>query len=437
MAASQQKLPHLQILVGLVLGAAIGSAVKSLATVPATAEAEATQAPWVGHVVTYVTKPIGDLFMNLLFLAIIPLVFSSLVVGITRLGGLGSVGRVGFKTISYFLITTLFAAAIGLSLVNLIQPGHRVPAEQQEKLKAKYGKEMGEKLEKRAPFGIETFVNIVPKNPLKAFVEKDMLAVIFTSVLVGIALTQIDKDKAARIVELLEGVNQITEFIIRLAMKLAPVGVFMLMFTTTALFGYQLLVALLAFILTVLGGLAAHLVVVLPLLVWLLGGMNPISFYRKIVPTLATAFSTSSSSATLPTAIKNAEDDLGVPTPIAQFVLPLSASMNHNGTALFEAVTVVFLAQIFGVDLSIGQQLTVLILCILTATGMAGVPGGSLPLIGLILESVGVPGSLLAIVLGVDRILDMCRTTVNVAADMTTAVFVARSERGSQPRIES
>jgi DAACS family dicarboxylate/amino acid:cation (Na+ or H+) symporter len=179
---------------------------------------------------------------------------------------------------------------------------------------------------------------------------------------------------------------------------------------------------------TVLGGLGLHLFVVLPLLVRVLGGMNPLEFFRRAQGTMATAFSTSSSSATLPTAMKCAEEELGVPPAVSRFVLPLSASMNHNGTALFEAVTVLFLAQAFGVGLDPGQQLTVLLLCILTATGMAGVPGGSLPLIGLILAQVDVPPGAIALVLGVDRVLDMCRTTVNVTADLTTAVFVARSE---------
>jgi DAACS family dicarboxylate/amino acid:cation (Na+ or H+) symporter len=374
--------------------------------------------------------------MNLLFLPIIPLVFASVVIGVTRIGGMGNLGRIGGKTVGYFLITTLFAAVIGLGLVNLIRPGDQLPKAQQARLSAKYGKESADKVEagKKKPFGIDTFVNIIPSNPLKEFVNKDnMLAVIFTSILVGIALTQIDPSKAARIVEFLEGVNQVAEYVIRLAMKCAPLGVFMLMFSTTALFGYQLLVALLAFVLTVLGGLAVHSFVVLPLLVWLLGGINPIQFYVKSFPSLATAFSTSSSSATLPTAIKNATDDLGVPPTVAQFVLPLSASMNHNGTALFESVVVLFLVQVFGVDLTIGQQIIVLVLCVLTATGMAGVPGGSLPLIGMVLETATegkVPGAAIAIVLGVDRLLDMCRTTVNVAADLTTAVFVARTEKG-------
>jgi dicarboxylate/amino acid:cation (Na+ or H+) symporter, DAACS family len=425
--SSSQKLSHTWILVGLAAGAATGSLVN------ATLMADYREP--VEWFVKHVTRPIGDVFMNLLFLAIIPLVFSSLVVGITRLGSMGNVGRIGAKTIGYFLITTFFAAIIGLTLVNVVRPGRHFPEADKQRLLAEHSIEAGQKLEKKTQFGIETFVNMVPKNPLEAFVKKDMLAVIFTSILFGIALTQIEPTKAARIIELLEGVSQITEFVIRLAMRIAPIGVFMLIFSTTAIFGYQLLVALFAFVLTVLGGLAIHSLVVLPVLVFVFGGMNPITFYLKIVPSLATAFSTSSSSATLPTAVKNAEDDLNVPRPIAQFVLPLSASMNHNGTALFESVVVMFLAQVFGVELTITQQIQVLILCVLTATGMAGVPGGSLPLIGLVMESVGVPGSLLAIVLGVDRILDMCRTTVNVAADLTTAVFVARSESGRKETI--
>lgn len=452
--AAAAKVFHSRILLGLILGALVGSLVNFCTTPPpppalnleqpealaaiagTTALPEPATHPraaWVGWGVQYVAKPVGDLFMNLLFLAIIPLVFASLALGVTRLGGSGHVGRVGAKTFAYFIVTTAFAAVIGLSLVNALRPGDQVPEAQQKELLAHYAKEAKGKLDAKSDFGIDTFVNIVPKNPLKAFAEKDMLAVIFTAVLVGIALTQIDPTRAAIIIHFLEGVNQITEFVIGLAMKLAPFGVFALIFSTTALFGYQLLIALGAFIVTVLGGLAIHLVVVLPLLVWLLGGMNPLHFFKKISTTLVTAFSTSSSSATLPTAIKDAEENLGVPKAIAHFVLPLSASMNHNGTALFESVTVLFLAQVFGVDLNLEQQIIVLVLSILTATGMAGVPGGSLPLIGMVLVTATngkVPASAIAIILGVDRILDMCRTTVNVAADMTTAVFVARTERG-------
>ncbi len=424
MSASHSTVPHTRILLGLILGAVVGSGVNYL-----TAESPGTR-EGVEWVVRNLTKPVGDIFLNLLFLAIIPLVFASLVVGVTRLGGGGNVGRIGAKTFGYFMITTSFAAIIGLTAVNLIQPGKQLPPEQREELMNYYAKEAGEKLEKQADFGVQTFVNVVARNPLKAFVEKDMLAVIFTAILVGIGLTQIDPPKAKLVTDLMEAINQITDFIIRLAMMMAPVAVFALIFSTTALFGYKLLVALGAYVMTVLLGLAIHQCVVLPLLVKSLGGMSPIEFFRKIRVTMITAFSTSSSSATLPTAMKCAEEELGVPESVSKFVLPLSASMNHNGTALFEGVTVMFLAQAFGVDLTLQQQLIVLVLCVLTATGMAGVPGGSLPLIGMVLVVVGVPAGAIAIILGVDRFLDMCRTTVNVTADMTTVVFVARTERG-------
>ncbi len=422
--------PHTRILIGLVGGAVLGCTINAL-------KGEGViSGEIVAGVVKYVTKPVGDIFLNLLFMAIIPLVFASLAVGVTRLGGGQNVGRVGFKTITYFLVTTACAAAIGLTLVNAIRPGDQIPQGKKDELTAQYKDEAGKKLEKKEGdegFGINTFVNIVPRKALEAFVKQDMLAIIFTAIIVGIALTRMPSDRAKLMIELLEGINFIADFILRLAMRIAPYAVFCLIFSTTAALGYQVLVALAAFIFTVLGGLAIHLCIVLPLLVKFLGGMSPIEFFRKSRGTMVTAFSTSSSSATLPTAMKCAEEELGVPPTVSRFVLPLSASMNHNGTALFESVTVLFLAQAFGIDLTLGQQLVVLVLCILTATGMAGVPGGSLPLIGLILVQVGVPAGAIALVLGVDRILDMCRTTVNVTADLTTAVYVARSE----PELES
>jgi dicarboxylate/amino acid:cation (Na+ or H+) symporter, DAACS family len=411
------------VLIGLILGAVVGCLANALID-------DGTEAKtYLGYVVDFVAKPVGDIFINLMFIAIVPLVFSSLVVGITRLGGMGNVGRIGLKTISYFLITTACAATIGLTLVNIIRPGEQVPEELRNRLLKDQPE--AEKKANAASFGIETFINIVPKNPLKALVEKDMLAIIFLSILVGVALTTIDRDKAALIVQFLEGVNQITDFIIRLAMKIAPFGVFALIFSTTAKLGYSILLALGAFVGTVLGGLAIHLLIVLPALVYFLGGMSPLLFFQKIRDVIITAFSTSSSSATLPTAMHCAENDLGVPERISKFVLPLSASMNHNGTALFEGVTVFFLLQVYGVDIPLAKQLVVLLLCVLTASGMAGVPGGSIPLIGLILTTASdgkVPAMAIGIVMGVDRLLDMCRTTVNVVADMTTALYVAKSE---------
>ncbi|MBX9623932.1 MAG: dicarboxylate/amino acid:cation symporter [Gemmataceae bacterium] len=432
--SSPASVPHTRILLGLVLGAAAGCGVNALVgegLVPAGA---------VEKMVKYVTKPVGDVFLNLLFFPIIPLVFASLVLGVTRLGGSADVGRTGAKTLAYFLVTTACAAAIGLTLVNLIEPG-RHARDQKDGLMAQFGAEAQGRLDtaKKKEFGVQTFVDVVPANPLKALVEKDMLAIICAAILVGFAITRLDPATARPLVDVLEGTNRVAEVVIRWAMALAPYAVFCLIFSTTALFGYKLLVALGAFVLTVLGGLAIHQFVLLPVLVRTLGGMSPLEFFRKAQGTILTAFSTSSSSATLPVAIRCAEDELGVPKEVSNFVLPLSASMNHNGTALFEAVTVLFLCQVFGVNLALDQQLVVLVLCILTATGMAGVPGGSLPLIGLILVQFDVPAGAIAVVLGVDRILDMCRTAVNVTADLTTAVFVARgrvareSVRGPAP----
>lgn len=423
--ASSSGVSSTRILIGLVAGAAGGC----LANYLAAGDPERTAG--LAWMVRSIAKPVGDIFLNLLFMAIVPLVFASLAVGVTRLGGGAGVGRVGAKTLAYFLVTTACAAAIGLTLVNAVRPGDRLPPEKRDELMAYYGTEAKAKTQ-AATFGVATFTNIVPNNPLRAFAEKDMLAIIFTAFVVGVALTRIDPDKARVILDFLEGVNQVTDIIIRLAMRIAPVAVFALLFATTALFGVALLKALGAFMLTVLAGLAVHQFVVLPVLVATLGGMNPVTFFRKARGTMATAFSTSSSSATLPTAMRCAEDDLGVPPAVSRFVLPLSASMNHNGTALFEGVTALFLAQAFGVELPFDRQLIVLLLCVLTATGMAGVPGGSLPLIGLVIftGSEGkVPAEAIGIVIGVDRLLDMCRTTVNVTADLTTAVFVARTER--------
>lgn len=421
--AAHSGVSHTRVLAGLVLGAAVGSLVNYLVTQGVLPK------PGVEWVLKYLARPAGQIFLNLLFLPIIPLVFASLAVGVTRLGGTASVGRVGVKTLGYFLVTTACAAAIGLTLVNVVRPGERMSVETRDEMKRKAAAE--HTATKPPDFSPKSLIDdIIPKNPLQAFADKKMLSVIFVAIMVGIALTRIDPARAIPLTNFLEGVNAITDFVIRVAMRLAPYAVFALLFATTAEFGADVLVALAAFVGTVLTGLAIHLFVVLPILVRVFGGMNPVEFFRKIKVTMVTAFSTSSSSATLPTAIQNAEEDLGVPPQVSRFVLPLSASMNHNGTALFEAVTALFLCQVYGRHMGPEDQLLLLVLCVLTATGMAGVPGGSLPLIGLILTQFGVPEGAILIVLGVDRILDMCRTMVNVTADMTTAVFVARSERG-------
>ncbi len=257
-----------------------------------------------------------------------------------------------------------------------------------------------------------------------------MLGIITFALLVGIGLTKLERPKAELVTRGLEAVGELMVFIIQLAMKVAPFGVFALIFVTTSQFGFGLLKTLGAYVAVVLAGLAIQAFVVIPVLVRVLGGWGPVVFFRKARASIVTAFSTSSSNATLPTNIRTAEVEFGVPPRIAGFVLPLGATMCMTGTALFEGVTVMFLAQVMNVPLDLGSQAIVVVLCVMTAVGAAGVPGGSIPLLAMVLASRGIPPESIAIILGVDRFLDMCRTTVNNIGDLSAVVFVARSEAG-------
>jgi DAACS family dicarboxylate/amino acid:cation (Na+ or H+) symporter len=385
----------------------------------------------VDRLIEYVFEPLGQIFLRLLSLTVVPLVFASLAVGVARLGDLRSLGRIGGKTFGYFLVTMALAVVIGLTLVNVIQPGAGLPESTRESLLRRYGEKAAEKTAKPAEFGIETFVNIVPRNPVRAAADMEMLQIIFVALLVGIGLTRIEREKAKAVFTVLDAVGDLMVVIINFAMRLAPYGVFALIFAVTARFGFELLRPLGLYVFVVLLGLAIQMFGVLSLLVWTLSGIRPLEFFRRVRDVMVTAFSTSSSSATLPTSIKVTEEELGVPPQIAGFVLPLGATMNMNGTALFEGVTVVFLAQVFlppELALSLGQQLVVVVLAVLTAIGAAGVPGGSLPLLVMILKYAGVPELGIALILGVDRLLDMCRTTLNVIGDVTAATYIAHSE---------
>jgi DAACS family dicarboxylate/amino acid:cation (Na+ or H+) symporter len=319
-----------------------------------------------------------------------------------------------------------------LVLVNLIHPGDYLPSETKSKLLASYQEQASQiKSEtEKTEFGIQTLVNIVPRNPFYSIAKPnpDMLALIFVSLIIGVALTLINKEKSDPLIKILEGINDVTIAIIHFAMKLAPFGVAALLFSITSRFGFHLLIALGFYVVTVLAGLTIHLFIVYPVLLKSFARYNPFKFFRKTKGVMLTAFSTSSSSATLPTTITVSQENLGIPSQITGFVLPLGATMNMNGTALFEGVTVLFLAQVFGVNLSIGVQIIVIIMSVITAVGAAGVPSGSIPLLVIVLAMVNVPVEGIAIILGVDRILDMCRTVLNVTGDITCAAYVSRSE---------
>jgi DAACS family dicarboxylate/amino acid:cation (Na+ or H+) symporter len=373
---------------------------------------------------------VGQIFLRMLFMVVVPLVFTSLALGVASLGDVRRIGRIGMRTLVFFLATTALAVTLGLILVNVIRPGESLDPEVRTQLLAEYSGEAGEKVaaSEATTFGIQTFINIVPRNPVTAAASGDMLGLIFFTLIFGIALTMIDPARAAPVVRFLEGVSDAVMLMIHFAMKIAPIGVAGLIFGVTAKFGFDVLQSLGLYVIMVLIGLAIHQFLILPLIARAVSGISPGVFLSRIRGLMVTAFSTSSSNATLPTTIRTAQEQFGVPKEVAGFVLPLGATMNMNGTALFEGMTVLFLAQVFGIDLSLGTQLIVIIMSVITAVGVAGVPSGSIPLLVMVLGMVGVPGEGIALVLGVDRILDMSRTVPNVTGDLITSLYITKRE---------
>ena len=415
---------HTKIFIGLLAGGLSGLAVNVWAG----------GAPWVGWVNTNIAGPVGQVFLRILFMTVVPLVFTSIALGVTQLGDIRKVGRVGVRSLAYFLLSTVISAVIGILLVNLVRPGVGVPVEvRQQLLDAYRGQVAGLPAGGNTKFGVDFFVNSVPRNPIQAAANLDMLGIIFFALIFGAALTLLPEEKARPLVQVLDAIGEAIAKIIGMAMKLAPYGVFGLIFVVTSLLGWDILRKLLGYVVVVLVGLLIHGAVSLSLLVRFLGGLRPSIFWRRITPSIVTAFTTSSSNATLPTNIAVAEDELKIPPKIAGFVLSLGSTMCHNGTALYEGVTVLFLAQLFGVDLTLGQQVIAMIMSVITAVGTAGVPGGSLAPLMVVCVTVGIPPEVVGVVYGVERILDMSRTTLNVCGDLTAAVYVARTESEWDP----
>ena len=385
---------------------------------------------WLQALIAYVADPVGQLFLRLLFMLVIPLVFSALVLGVVEIGNPKSLGRIGLKTLAWILVVTTVAVLIGLVAVNLLQPGVGLPEDQRALLMAQAAEQGGAIAEKgrNAPSGIELLLNIVPKNPVAAAAGGDLIAVMFFALMFGIGATVVRSHGTHHFVEVCEGVYDICLRLIDWVIRLAPYAVAALLFSITARLGFDVMVQLARFVGTVLLALGIHFFVVFPLLLWTLGRMSPLKFWRAAEPAILTSFSTSSSSATLPTSLMVAEERLGGPRQVGRFVCTLGATANMNGTALFEGITVLFLAQFYGVDLALGQQVMVLVLCVMGGIGAAGVPGGSLPVIAMILATFGIPPEGIGLILGVDRLLDMCRTTVNVTGDLVGSVVVGRGE---------
>lgn len=420
---------HTRILIGLVVGVAAGILVNSIFS---------ANHPGVQWIIRNVSEPIGSLFLRLLLMIVVPLVFSSLIVGVYGVGDARKLGRVGAKTLAYTVVVSAISVGIGLGLARGIEPGKRIDPATAQDLQSRYGEDAQKRVaaQKKAAEAegdsplMQAIKIVVPANPVTAAASEtpNMLHLMFFALMLGIAATLVPKDTAEAFMGAVQSLYEISAKLVDMAMKMAPYAVAFLLFNNTARFGLDLLAALGWYMVTVLLGLAIHMFVVYSLSIYFLSRQNPLDFFRRIKTAILTAFSTSSSNATLPTAMRVTEENVGVPRQISSFVLTVGATANQNGTALYEGVTVLFLAQLAGVHLSLGQQLMVIYLAILGGVGTAGVPSGSIPFIVAVLASIGVNPALIAIILGVDRILDMCRTTVNVVGDICAATYVARSE---------
>jgi Na+/H+-dicarboxylate symporter len=406
-----------RILIGFVLGLVGGLVVYSTAG----------GAAWVDGLITYVTAPIGQIFLRLLFMLVLPLLFSALVVGIADMGEVRALKSVGLQTLGYTIVVSSIAVAISLAVVNAFQPGSGVdPATAQAMIgEAKEGAAGIIEKSGKAKTGVEAVVGIVPSNFVTAMSENDILAVMFFALFFGVGLMLTAGPKTDVLKQGFEGLFEVSMRLIGLVIRLAPYAVFCFMFNLAAQFGWELLLKLAAYVGVVLLALAIQMFGVFPALVALLARRSPVGFFRDTQEAFVMAFATSSSNATLPTALRVAETRLKLPPKIARFVLTIGATANQNGTAMFEGVTVLFLAQFFGIELSLAQQGFVMLVCILAGVGTAGVPSGSLPVIALILGAVGIPPEGIGLILGVDRFLDMCRTTLNVIGDLVCATVIS------------
>ncbi|HEX9693294.1 MAG TPA: dicarboxylate/amino acid:cation symporter [Gemmatimonadales bacterium] len=381
--------------------------------------------------------PVGTAFIRAITMIVIPLVVASLIVGVASLGDLRALGRIGGRTIGYYMVTTAVAVSIGIILSNVVRPGSRIPEASKQALLAEYGGDAAGRiaLADQAPGVVDMLLSIIPRNPIEAAAAGDMLPLIFFTILFGAAAALLDDRRKQAFVGFFDAVNEVSMVIINWIMEVAPYAVFALIAAVTAQFGLDVLRSLLLYTLTVVAGLLLHAFGTYSLSVRFLGRRKPSEFYKGVREAQLLGLSTSSSNATLPVTMRVAEQELGVSTRVAGFVLPLGATINMDGTALYQGVAVMFIAQVFGIDLSVTQQLTVVLTATLASVGAAGVPSAGIITLALVLRQAGVPETGIALILGVDRILDMLRTSVNITGDLSAALYVARVEDGSGPRV--
>lgn len=377
---------------------------------------------------------VGTLFLNALKMLIVPLIVSSIIVGIAGIGSGGDLGRLGGKTLLYYATTSLLAILVGLMFVNTLQPGivDGQPARDLIGLSEDVSALEAQIEGKGAEDVAGVFLRMVPTNIVAAAADGQMLGLIFFSLLFGYFMTRLSHSRASTLHSFWEGVFEVMMMITDWVMRFAPIGVFALVAKVVASTGFSAFVPLAWFTVAVLGALGVHFLVVLPLLLRFVGGVSPWRMYRAMAPALLTAFSTASSSATLPLTMECVEKNAKVSNRTSSFVLPLGATINMDGTALFECVAAIFIAQAYGLELTVAQQFLIVTVALLTSIGVAGIPSASLVAISIILTAIGLPLEALGLILAVDRILDMCRTSVNVFSDSCGAVIIARSEGEQQ-----
>lgn len=399
---------HTQIFIGLILGVIVGLVFGEKATI---------------------IEPIGTIFLRLITMIVVPLVLVSLMLGTASLGDLRKLGRIGIKTIVYFTITTMIAISIGLLLANVVKPGAGLNEEVKAELYKNYEStaQVGIERMEEKPSAIDVLVNIVPTNPIKTLVEGNMLQVIFLALLFGTILTLIKKEKSEILMKFLDGLNDAIIQVVHIAMRLAPYGVMALIASVIGKYGVNILVTLLKYSLVVVGGLLIYTVSVNCLSLRILGRMSPLKFLKATKDAMVIAFSTSSSNAALPVSMESVEH-IGISREYSSFVIPLGATINMDGTALYQGVAAIFIAQIYGIPLALMDQVTIVLMATLASVGAAGVPAAGIITLAMVLKQIGIPLEGIALILGVDRFLDMCRTTTNIIGDMACSVVIKESE---------
>lgn len=397
-----------KIFIGLFLGIVFGLAVNML---PSSYIKDTI-------IINGILKLVGGIFISAIKMLVVPLVFVSLIVGASSIGDPKKLGRVGTKTIMFYLFTTGIAIIIALSLASITNPG--------------IGLDLSNVIQSEPSIGeatsvIDTIINMIPKNPISALASGQMLQVIVFALLTGISIALLGK-KAENALNFFVSFNEVMMKMVMLIMLIAPYGVFALISKTFATVGFDAIVPLLKYFITVLLALGLHLLITYMTMLKVIAGLDPIQFFKNFVPAMGVAFSTASSSGTLPVTLKTAQDRCGASESISAFTLPLGATINMDGTAIMQGVAVVFIAQVYGIDLTLGALLTVILTATLASVGTAGVPGVGLITLSMVLQSVGLPIEGIALIIGIDRLLDMTRTAVNITGDTVCTLIISKAE---------